>query len=172
MTAAVGPNGDRTEYAYYEESDSLPGDSVALTWIITHKEELAKQVTEFANEGPVPTPETKFAYDFSQGPSAVYTTTVKDARGYDSVYTLNSHGSPTRILEPLGKETVIGWKPNDILKADERDALGRLTRYDYDARGNLTLERVEKDAAVLAETTLPVRPAVQQARVQEGRRGA
>jgi RHS repeat-associated protein len=158
MTAAVGPNGDRTEYAYHEAGDSLPGEAIALSWIVSHKEELAKQVKELANEGPVPTPETKFAYDFSQGPSSIYTTTVKDARGYDSVYTLNIHGSPTRIEEPLGKETLIGWKPNDILKADERDALGRITRYDYDARGNLTLERIEKDGAPLAETVYEYDP--------------
>ncbi len=152
MTAAVGPNGDRTEYAYHDAGDSIPGEAIALSWIVSHKEELAKQVKELANVGPVSEPRTGFSYDFSQGGSGAYTTTVRDARGNDSVYTLNIHGSPTRIQEPLGKETVIGWKPNDILKADERDALGRVTRYDYDARGNLTLERIEKAGATLAET--------------------
>ena len=58
MTAAVGPNGERTEYAYHEAGDSIPGEGIALTWIISHKEELARQVKEFANAGPVPEPAT------------------------------------------------------------------------------------------------------------------
>jgi len=158
LTAAVGLNGERTEYAYYEAGDSIPGEGIALSWIVSHKEELARRVTEFANGGPAPKPETAFSYDFSQGGSGAYTTTVRDARGNDSVYSLNIHGSPTRIQEPLGKETVIGWKPNDILKAFEQDALGRVTRYDYDARGNLTSERIEKDAVLLAETAYQYDP--------------
>jgi YD repeat-containing protein len=66
MTAAVGPNGDRTEYAYYKDADAIPGETNALIWIIASKEELVRQVTEFANEGET-RPETRFAYDFSQG---------------------------------------------------------------------------------------------------------
>jgi RHS repeat-associated protein len=156
MTAAVGPNGDRTEYVYYKESDTLPGESAALAWIVSSKEELAKQVTEIADDSQRPV--TQFAYDFSQGASSVYTTTVKDARQNDTVYTLNPHGSPTRIQEPLGKETVIGWRADDILKQDERDALGRLTRFGYDERGNLTQETIEKDGVALAETTYAYDP--------------
>ena len=152
MKAAVGPNEDRTEYAYHGAGDTVAGEVNALL-VAGRKDELAKRVTEFANEGPAPLPETKFAYDFTQAPSGTFTTAVTDSRNNPTTYELNGAGSPTRILEPMGKETVITWVPLDILKETETDAEGRITRYGYDNRGNLTSEKIEKDGATLAETT-------------------
>ena len=149
MTAAVGPNGDRTEYAYYEAGDSIPGrgDRAHAGSSATRKSWRSRSRSS-RTSARSPSRETGFSYDFSLGGSGVYTTTVKDARGNDSVYTLNIHGSPTRIQEPLGKET------RDRLEAERHPEeptsgtrSGVLTRYDYDARGNLTLERIEKAGA-------------------------
>src|SRR5262249_38626396 len=66
--------------------------------------------------------------------------TVTDARGNDTIYTLNMNGSPLQIDEPLGKSTQMEWS-DDALKTKETDAEGRVTDYSYeDGRGNRTRE--------------------------------
>ena len=83
-----------------------------------------------------------------------FRTTVRDARGKDTVYVLNGNGSPLRIEEPLGKTTTMTWAADDILKTSETDANGRLTQFEYDERGNLTLERVVTSDLGPVETAL------------------
>ena len=58
------------------------------------------------------------------------------------MYLLNGNGSPLEIREPLGRRTEMRWATDDIFKTWERDALGRETEFEYDDRGNLTLERI------------------------------
>ena len=49
LTAVTDPNGHRTEYRYYEESDLFPG--VGDAFIVKDKEEYAKVVLEFPGAG-------------------------------------------------------------------------------------------------------------------------
>jgi YD repeat-containing protein len=157
MTAAVAPGGERTEYAYYARG-ALPGQPELFTFV-TSEEELVKSVKEFANQGPVPQPETAFAYDFTQAIAGQFIGTVTDARGNPTTYVLNRRGNPLFIREPLDKETQTTWDAQDILKTSETDAEGRLTEYAYeDGRGNLTKETIKKDGAVLAETVYAYAP--------------
>lgn len=148
LAAVVDPNGSRREYVYFTEDDpplpgeaedGLPLDGANLTFI--HRWELARQVLEF----PVPgiAERTSFTYDGSQAASlARWTTTVRDGRGHDTEYLLNGNGSPLEIHEPLGRVTTMRWAADDVLKTWEKDALGRETEFEYDNRGNLTLERI------------------------------
>ncbi|MGE0454278.1 MAG: RHS repeat-associated core domain-containing protein [Vicinamibacteria bacterium] len=154
LTAAVDPNDNRTEYRYYRQTDTLPGETPAL--LVLGKEELVRTVVEFPSRDlPTPPYETAFSYDMSRAASdLIWTTTVRDARGNDTVYLLNGYGAPREIQEPLGRRTSMTWAPDDILKTSERDALERVTDFSYDARGNLTGERISSPTGeLLAETT-------------------
>ena len=70
--------------------------------------------------------------------------TVTDLRDNDTVYTLNYHGNPLKIDEPLGKTTLMTWsidenKPDNVMTS-RTDALGYPTLYDYDVQGNVKKE--------------------------------
>jgi len=139
MVAAVGPNGERTEFRYFKTADAFPGESAFTA--VDHKEEFAKEVLEFPSTGQ--TLSTRFAYDYSDVLShARFKATVRDPRGHDTLNVLNGNGSALEIHEPLGKTSVMEWAATDILKMKETNPLGRITEYGYDDRGNLTLETI------------------------------
>src|SRR5262249_45251900 len=138
LTAAADPNGNRTEYVYFKTADPFPAELSAP--MIALKEEHVKEVHEFPSAAV--TLFTRSAYANTDALSLRFKTTVRDGRGSDTLYTLNGNGSPLRIEEPLGKTTVMEWSDSDIFKTKETDPLGRVTDYEYDARGNLTLERI------------------------------
>jgi RHS repeat-associated protein len=142
LVETTDPNGHRREYVYYAEADAIPGlaDGSAAGLFLEGKWELVKQVLEHPDPGL--TLRTEFRYDLTHWPSSEWWTTVRDGRGKDTLYVLNGNGSPLRIEEPLGKTTRMTWPPDDILKTREQDANGRVTEFAYDARGNLTQERV------------------------------
>ena len=143
LVGAVDPNGHLTEYVYYGDGDTLPGEAQggAGGLLFEEKWELVKQVVEHPEPGL--STRTEFVYDATDAIAhARYTTTVRDARGHDTRYVMNGNGSPLRIEEPLGKTTTMEWATDDIYKTSETDAKGRVTEYAYDARGNLRLERV------------------------------
>jgi RHS repeat-associated protein len=145
LRAAIDPNGNRIEYRYYTRADAFPGESSSAggAVLVPNKEEYVKEVVEFPERGQSRLQlVTRFRYDVSETQSRRWQTTVRDARGHETLYVLNGNGSPLEIHEPLGKTTVMTWPADDILKTSERDANGRVTEFGYDTRGNLTLERI------------------------------
>ncbi|MGD8895882.1 MAG: transglutaminase domain-containing protein, partial [Acidobacteriota bacterium] len=146
----IDANGSRREFVYFSESDpSLPGEVDGQLpahqgglWF-TSRWELVKEVVEYP--APAVAQRTALTYDGTDFASARWTTTVRDARGNDTVYLLNGNGSPLEIHEPLGRLTEMRWAEDDIFKTWERDALGRETEFEYDGRGNLIAERILTD---------------------------
>ncbi len=67
---------------------------------------------------------------------------VTDLNGNTTLYTLNEFGNPNIIDEPNDKRTQMVWTidrgDDDVLIAEQRDALGRVTTYEYDGQGNVT----------------------------------
>ncbi len=145
MLSATDPNGSTTRYAYFTPVDPFGGDPKTI--FVDSKEEYVRTVTEEDRLAGT-SYETRFSHDATRaGTDRTWTTTVKDARGNDSVYLLNLNGSPLRIDEPLGKATTMEWS-DDALKTKETDAEGRVTDYSYeDGRGNLTKEIIHTAAA-------------------------
>ena len=143
LVEVTDPNGHQREYVYYGESDRLPGEVAGSGGGLFFEEkwELVKQVLEHPDPGALD-PHGVPLRPHHGGPPGERRTTVRDGRGHDTLYVLNGNGSPLRIEEPLGKTTTMAWAPDDILKTSEQDANGRVTEFGYDARGNLTLERV------------------------------
>ncbi len=81
---------------------------------------------------------------------------VTDLRGNPTRYELNPWGNPSRIEEPEGKVTELDWTIDlglpDNLLAEKRDvATGARWQYEYDAKGNKTLERDPYDRTVQQE---------------------
>jgi RHS repeat-associated protein len=139
MLSATGPNGDRTEYVYFAKDDLFPGESSGL--LVEDKEEFAKVVREFPTAAAL---ETRFQYDYREALTARrFKTMVRDPRSNDTLYVLNSNGSPLEIHEPLGKTAIMEWAADDIFKTKETDANGRVTTYGHDSKGNLTLESIQ-----------------------------
>ena len=102
---------------------------------------------------------TEFAYDRREAPTAQrWKTTVRDPRGIQTLHVLNRDGSPLEIHEafdkPESRTTVMEWDEEDILKRKETDAKERVSRFDYDSKGNLTSHRIYMpgETALLAET--------------------
>ena len=142
MTAARDANGNWTEYHYYAQTDAFPGETTGSSspgLLIYGKQEYVKEVWEYPGTLPE---KTAFAFDYTEALSLKFKTTVTDALGRPTLYTMNGNGSPLTIAEPLGKSTSMTWATDDVLKTSETDALGRVTDYGYDAHGNLTSETI------------------------------
>jgi RHS repeat-associated protein len=143
LREVTGANGERRRYEYFTHDDRFPGEGPDGFLVVWEKEEFVRRVVEF----PQAQETTEFSYDY-QGALASqrWKTTVTDPRGFSSLYVLNGNGSPLEITEAVGKpeerQTTIRWKAADIVKEDETDANGRLTRYEHDDRGNLTKETI------------------------------
>jgi YD repeat-containing protein len=145
LVEVTDPNDHRREYAYYGRDHRLPGEvdgQLPLGGLLfEEKWELVKEVIEHPDPGL--SLRTEFSYDARDAVAwSRWKTTVRDARGNDTLYVLNGNGSPLEIHEPLGKTTTMTWAPDDILKTSETDANGRTTEFEYDPRGNLRLERI------------------------------
>jgi RHS repeat-associated protein len=145
LVEVTDPNGHRRDYAYYGESDRLPGEVDGRLpgggLLFTEKWELVKEVVEHPDLAL--SIRTQFSYDAGEVIArSQWKTTVRDGRGDDTLYVLNGNGSPLEIREPLGKTTRMTWAPDDILKTSETDANGRVTEFEHDPRGNLKLERI------------------------------
>ncbi len=145
LTARIDANGNRTEYLYYQDQDSFPGEEPGAP--IGAKYEYVKEVRE--PEGVT----TSFGYDFSEILGFRWIRTVRDGRGFETRYVLNGNGSPLEIEEPGQIVTSMVWVSDDVLKLEETDAKGRLTRFEYDDRGNLAKEMVDAGGDVGTVTT-------------------
>ncbi len=81
----------------------------------------------------------KFQYDFTNNKR-----TITDLNENDIVYVLNIYGNPLRIEESLGKVTRMTWSidegKNDNVMTSRTNARNYTTTYQYDAKGNITLE--------------------------------
>ena len=146
LVEVVDPNGHSREFAYYGDEDRIPGEADGRVpgaggLLFTERWELVREVVE--KPAPGVALRTRFSYDATQAVAlSQFRSTVRDARGKDTVYVLNGNGSPLRIEEPLSRTTTTTWSATDVLKTSETDANGRLTQFEYDERGNLSLERV------------------------------
>ncbi|PYN28648.1 MAG: hypothetical protein DMD98_21990, partial [Candidatus Rokuibacteriota bacterium] len=138
------PNGNTTEYVYYDPNDQLPG--MGTFRVFAH--DVIKSIRQ-----PVGVT-TTFTYDFATGRR-----TVSDPRAPaepipPTVYTLNNYGATVLIEAPLGKVTTMEWCTDaphpscpdsagnpgrDVLMIKKVDAEGRTELFEYgDGRGNLT----------------------------------
>jgi RHS repeat-associated protein len=154
LTSVTDPNGHRTDYGYYADGDSFPGEQASFEWgrdilIIPMKYELVKSVTEGADD-PAVAAKTTFAYDYSQLGTR-YLTTVTDPRNIVTRYVMHARGAVTevRVALPGGGENVTTQRwafednINDVYITRKVDPNGRVTRFEYDTRGNTTKEIIE-----------------------------
>ena len=136
ITAITDPNGNRTEFVYFEEGELFPGET---------GDEFAQGKFEWVKE--VREPEdatTSFVYDLTDLiPTGLFKTFVTDPRNNVTEYNLNRNGSPERIVEPGNIVTEMEWAVDDITKLKETDANLRVTRFVYDENANLTEETIE-----------------------------
>jgi YD repeat-containing protein len=154
LRAAIDGNGNRVEYEFYTLDDDFPGPP---TLEIVDQDQFVKRVRERASSEVEY--ETRFVYDFSRATTdQQWVTTVTDARQNDTVYVLNGNGSPTEVREALGRTTRAGWAANDVLKEWEEDPNQRVTRFTYDARGNVTSEGIETSDLGVVETAYEYHP--------------
>lgn len=159
MLTYTDPNGNTTEYVYYDMQDSISGFAPSLG---VEKYEIVKSVIK--PEGVI----TDFHYDFNNK-----TREVSDPRPDvgPTIYTLNDYGATVQIEEPMGKTSIQEWCTDtphpscngikDVLMVSTTDAEGRTTEYEYlDGLGNLTRETVRftggKASVTLKDGVTPV----------------
>ncbi|MGH9392067.1 MAG: DUF6531 domain-containing protein, partial [Vicinamibacteria bacterium] len=117
LTASIDPNGNRTEYLYYDVDSDFPGEEPGAP--VGAKWEYVKEVRE--PEGVT----TAFEYDFSEISGFRWIRRVRDGRGFETKYVLNGNGSPLEIEEPGQILTTMVWASNDVHKLQETDAKRR-----------------------------------------------
>lgn len=148
LAAYTDANGNTTLYEYYAQNDPLPGESDFLRF--GDKRERVKLVLE--PEGAA----TEFVYALQPNtlpifgqPVRTYETRVKGPRPDvpETVYRMNPYGAAVQVERPLSgvvvARTRAQWDATHLRKESEEDARGRVTRYRYDAFGNMVERRVE-----------------------------
>ena len=160
LVSYTNPDGNVTEYGYYQPTDAIPGYVDAF---LVPKHEFIKEVRE--PEGVT----TRFVYTISTDVNTPNLRAVSDPRPGipPTVYTLNAYGATVQVDAPLGKTTRTIWCTDavpapecngrrDALRAAEIDPAGRVHRFRYDDLGNLVEESIDF-AALLATGYAPVR---------------
>jgi RHS repeat-associated protein len=165
LTRVTDPNGRHTDYTYYTQGDAFPGEQPNFEWgqsilKIPMKYELVKKVTDGAG-----TPDagvTTFAFDYTQH-GTKYLATITDPRDVATRYTMNARGavSEIRVLAGSGggsdNVTKMTWAfeegINDVYMTRKEEPNGRIVRYEYDARGNMTREIIEATVSGYAPVT-------------------
>jgi RHS repeat-associated protein len=136
LRSFTDPNGNETKYIYYTDSDEFPGYDASFG---ISKHEFIREIQQ--PEGVT----IKFTYDLAAG-----TREVSDPRPNVAAtkYTLDDYGATVKVEAPLGRTTTTTWCTEiplpdacggvrDAIRVAETDALGRTTRYEYDALGNV-----------------------------------
>ncbi|MCB1635954.1 MAG: RHS repeat protein, partial [Xanthomonadales bacterium] len=82
-----------------------------------------------------------FSYVGERGRPGVQTTVVKNARLYDTTYTMNEFGGVERIDDPIGSQSTV-WNLQHRKPHSQTDAEGVLTEFSYDAYGNTLQQRL------------------------------
>jgi RHS repeat-associated protein len=138
LVKAIDSNGYGYQYEY-----NAPG-AVAAMSVYTgfiKSQDVIKSVTYPDDSNAA------FTYDVATANKRI----VNDLRGFDTTYTLNSYGNPTRIDEPLGKYTEMTWSIdqglNDNVMTSKTVSAGTeaspralTTYYEYDDKGNVAKE--------------------------------
>ena len=133
LRSVTDPDNHVTSYTYIEGPFSpSEGD-------VSGRPEFVKTVTQVPGNG-VSDVVTTFDYGTRSASATSSSTTVKDARGFETEYTMNQHGGVTHIAEPLGRTTVVEWMTTDALKKKEILPGGLVKDYEYDVNGNLIKE--------------------------------
>jgi RHS repeat-associated protein len=145
----LGPTYDVTTYQYFASTETVPGETTSYDFgdpkviLIGSKEDMVKTVTEGA--GSSDAAQTRFAYDFRQFDTQWITTTT-DGRNIDTVWTIHPRGAVlSKQTDNITETTRWAFQEgiNDVLVTEKKDANGRVTRFDYDGRGNLEKETVQ-----------------------------
>ena len=131
LIKTTDPNGNSTQYQWLGR-DQLPGGLLTFVKAL-HSEDVIAAI-EYADGAQV-----SFGYQV-QGKNE---RTVTDDKG-STRYELNFHGNPDAIHEPLGRTTKMKWSLDagldDNVMISRTDAKGNLTTYQYDSKGNITLQ--------------------------------
>ncbi len=130
LVSVYDPNNHVTHYEYH--TSGIPENVDTMVQGTNHWDYVA-DVTYPDGEA------ANISYDFSGSKR-----TVTDLRGNDTVYTLNSFGSPIEIVEPMGRTTMMVWSidlgEDDNLLRKKTDGIGRNWEYQYDTLGNVIVE--------------------------------
>lgn len=139
LVFAEDANGHRTQYQYLALRD-VPANFTLIA--------PGTRRTDIVSRVCYPAEDTSCSSNFA---SIDYVTEpdnareVTDLNGELTRYELNPWGNPSRIVEPLGKITEFDWSidlgETDNLMRVKRDlSINAEWEYEYDAKGNLTLE--------------------------------
>ncbi|MCG8434966.1 MAG: DUF6531 domain-containing protein, partial [Gammaproteobacteria bacterium] len=146
---AYDPTGDKDDFNITKITDPLGRDrEITYDADIQECGTFVKQLdaTEVVKSVKYPDSNTaEFSYECSSGSTFANKRRVTDLRGNTSTYSLNFFGNPIELREPMGKTTKMTWsidegKPDNVMTS-RTDALGRRTEFEYDDKGNITVER-------------------------------
>lgn len=128
LKEAVDPNNFSTLYEYDLTQVGTPAKAVRRPEGVAHE----------------------FAYSFENG--QVVGVTVTDGRRNPTAYTLHD-GYVTEVRAPRGATTTVQFN-DEGLKVRETDPEGMATDYGYDARGNLTSQKMSGGTTVVATSAV------------------
>ncbi|WP_240358738.1 RHS repeat domain-containing protein [Myxococcus vastator] len=154
LSQYTGPNGEVTRYTYYGSTDVVPGEDDYL--LLMKKDERVRSVAEVLEASPLRLATTVFSYSISQELRTVlgqslptFVTTVKGPRVEvpQTVYRMGLTGAVVETEKPLSQgvfaRTGALWDPVHRTREAEEDGRGRVTRYEYDERGDLIARRIK-----------------------------
>jgi RHS repeat-associated protein len=152
LVLVTDPNGNKTRFSYYAAQAAFPGNATAARAcpdIIAcpEKHEFIESISEGVDSANAAV--YGFTYDYSNYQQKIVSTVVNPI-GVSTVYTLNPFGNvkETRI-RAAGSNVVTSTRwafddgINDVYVTASADPNGRMTRYTYDDRGNLTDEVID-----------------------------
>ncbi|MCY1000973.1 DUF6531 domain-containing protein [Myxococcus sp. MISCRS1] len=157
MSQHIGPDGQVIRYTYHSASEAMPGEDDYL--LLMNKDERVKSVVETLSLQPLREATTTFAYSIAPesrtvlGQSlATFATEVKGPRLEVPAtrYRMLATGAVAELERPLSIGVVARtgalWDSVHRTRDAEHDARGRVTRFSYDAKGNLIARRIEGGA--------------------------
>ena len=152
MTRITDPNGNRTEYLYYSDQNPFSGFPGEFDWdthvlVFPEKYEFVRSVIEGAGSPEQET--TQFSYNYANHQETVLTTVV-DAWNVTTLHTMNPRGGAIeKRVYMAGGDNIsrTRWAYeegiNDVYMTESIEPNGRITRFSYDAIGNLTGQTID-----------------------------